>query len=346
MERRAFLKKSLSGVGFLVAAQQLEAGNLFKVPYPNKRERMLRWLSGESLPGYNPAAFFMHFGDKYKVGLSAAVKHLEYFRYTDMDFAKIQYEQHYTPVDFLNKPGDWGKMPLRKLDFYEPQLEAVRQIVAEVKKEALVVMTLYSPFMWAGHCATLPVLLSHMEENPDAVKKGIDILTESQMLFVRACIDIGVDGFYMSTQGSESNQFKNPDIFRKYIKPSDLVAMNEINGRCQFNILHVCDYNSLYSNYNEVLDYPGQVVNCNPQLTNSLLTWHQVSDLFKRPLMGGMPKKGILYKGTLNQIEAEVKHVISNAPKQFILGAECTVPSDISWDNLKHAIAVAHDSIA
>jgi uroporphyrinogen decarboxylase len=343
MERRSFIKNSLLGAGFLATYQQLGASGLAGPTFLNKRDRMLAWLEGKTESNYTPAAFFMHFDEQHKVGSAATEKHLEYFRATDMDFVKIQYEQHYKPVDFLKKPSDWSKLKMNKLDFYEPQLQTVRELVKATKKEALVVMTLYSPFMWAGHSATLPVLLSHMEDNPDAVKKGLDILTESQMLFVNACIDIGVDGFYMATQGSEINQFKNPELFAKYVKPSDLVAMNEINARCPFNILHVCDYNALYANYDAVLDYPGQVVNCNPQLTEKLLSWKEVSAMFKRTAMGGMPKKGVMYKGSPEEIQNEVQHILKDSPKQFILGSECTIPSDIDLKNVRKAIAVAHN---
>lgn len=308
----------------------------------NKRERMLRWLEGKGEPGYTPAAFFLHFDEQHKVGSAAAKKHLEYFKYTDMDFLKIQYEQEYTPVDFLKKPSDWSKLVPRKLDFYEPQLVTVREIVKEARKDALVVMTLYSPFMWAGHCASRPVLLSHMEEDPEAVKKGLDALIESQMLFVRACIQIGVDGFYMSTQGAESGQFSKQQLFTGYVKPADLVAMREVTSTCPFNILHVCDYNAPYISYEAVFDYPGQVVNCNPLLKEGQLSMKELSAKFRRPFMGGMDRHGVLTKGTPGQIEAEVKRVLKDAPAQFMLGADCTVPGDMDWSRIRQAISVAH----
>ena len=181
-----------------------------------------------------------------------------------------------------------------------------------------------------------------MEEDPEAVKKGLNALVESQLLFVHACIDIGVDGFYMSTQGLESGWFTDPKIFKNYIKPADIVAMKEVTSKCPFNILHVCDYVAPYVDYDAVLDYPGQVVNCNTHLKDKNLSWQQLSGMFKRPLMGGMDRKGVLATGSLDQIEAEVKSVLKNRPSQFILGADCTVPGDIDWKNLRHAISVAH----
>ena len=303
---------------------------------------MLQWLAGKTDPNYTPAAYFLHFGHDFKAGSAAAKRHLEYFRHTDMDFVKIQFEQTYSRQEFLQKPSDWSKLALRKIDFYEPLMETVRELVKTSNKDALILMTLYSPFMCAGHCATAPVLLRHLEEDPEAVKRGLEILTESQLIFVRACIKAGIDGFYMSTQGSEAKRFSTPKIFADYIKPADLVAMKEVSKSCQFNILHVCDYVAPYANYDAVRDYPGNIVNCSTSLTNGNLTGLELSKFFKRPFMGGMDGHGILATGTPQQVEAEIKRVVKTAPPQFILGADCTVAGDTDWNRLRHAISVAH----
>jgi uroporphyrinogen decarboxylase len=34
---------------------------------------------------------------------------------------------------------------------------------------------------------------------------------------------------------------------------------------------------------------------------------------------------------------------LQDAPERFILGADCTLPGDVDWDNIKTAIATAHD---
>ncbi|MBL8239671.1 MAG: hypothetical protein JNM66_19765 [Bryobacterales bacterium] len=328
MKRRAFLAAATSA---------------FAAPAPiGKRERMMQWLAGKTDPNYTPAAFFLHFGPEFKNGAAAARRHLEFFRQTDMDFVKIQFEQTYEHQTFLKTPADWSKLTLRKIDFYEPLVQTVRELVKSSKKDSLILMTLYSPFMCAGHCATSPVLKRHMEENPDAVKRGLEILTESQMIFVRACIREGIDGFYMSTQGSEASRYGGSKIFSDYIKPSDLVAMNEIQRSCPFNILHVCDYVAPYANYDAVLDYPGHVVNCNPVLTGKTLAPQTITTLFKRPFMGGLDRHGLLEKGTPAEIAAEIKRVVKSAPRQFILGADCTVDGKTDWNRLRQTIAVAH----
>lgn len=332
MNRRAFF-----GFSSLAAiAPRLAAAT------PNKRERMLQWLAGQTDPHYTPAAFFLHFGPEYKNGSAAAQKHLDFFRQTDMDFVKIQFEQTYERQPFLQKPTDWSKLTLRKIDFYEPLIQTVRDLVKAAKKESLILMTLYSPFMSAGQCSTPPVLKQHLLEAPDQVKRGLEILSESQMIFVRACIDAGVDGFYMSTQGSEKQRFGGSPIFANYIKPFDLVAMNAATTACPFNILHVCDYVAPYANYDAVLDYPGHLVNCNTKLLDREMTPREIARLFKRPYMGGLDRHGILATGTPTQVEAEIRRVARQAPGQFILGADCTVAAETDWQRLRHAIGVAH----
>ena len=60
----------------------------------NKRDVILNLLEGGENSRHVPAAFFLHFDPQYHRGQAAVDKHLEFFRYTDMDFVKIQYEHH------------------------------------------------------------------------------------------------------------------------------------------------------------------------------------------------------------------------------------------------------------
>lgn len=233
-------------------------------------------------------------------------------------------------------------MPSYKLDFYRGQLEAVEGLVKAAKKEALVLVTLYSPYMCAGHTTSLPLLTSHLQENPEPVRQGIEAITDSLMLFVKECIRIGVDGFYASTQGGEAGTFRDPRLFTQYVKPFDLVLMNEMRRSCPFNILHVCDYNAPYSDLSPFADYPGHVVNCNPQLTSRKLAWKEIAAIFKRPCMGGIDRHGIIATGSQAEVEATVKQALGEATRPFILGADCTLPANAKWENIRTAIAAAH----
>jgi uroporphyrinogen decarboxylase len=333
--RRSFLNSMLAMTAVSARGYEMSEAK-------SKRETMLGILEKSPRQDYIPAAFFIHFDRSCHFGQPAVKKHLEYFRFTNMDFLKIQYERTFPPIEFIRKPEDWKKMPLYKLDFYEPELEAVKGLVKAAKKEALVLVTLYSPFMCAGHTTSLPLLTAHLHEDPDQVKIGLETITNSLMLFVKECVRLGVDGFYASTQGGEAGRLKDPRLFKEYIKPFDLVLMNEINRSCIYNILHICDYNGPYADLTSYLDYPGHVVNCNPQLLSVKMTWKEIAQMFKRPCMGGLDRHGIIVSGSEEAIMKAVGQALNEACFPFILGADCTLPNDIRWKNIKTAIAAAH----
>jgi len=309
----------------------------------NKRELVLSLLDDSREFPIIPAAFFLHFDPQFHHGQAAIEKHLEYFKFTEMDFVKIQYETVFPFREEIRKPEDWLKMPQYGMDFYHDQVEIARGLVKAAGKEALVVQTLYSPFMCAGHSVGDEVLMQHLLENPEPVRKGIEIITESLRIFVRACIAAGVDGFYHSTQGGETSRLEGSSLFDEIVKPSDLSLMNEISEKCEFNILHVCDYVDGYNDLTPFLDYPGDVVNCSLKLGEKHLSGQEVSDMFGRPFMGGMERLGTILNGTPAEVQKMAHSVLESAPRRYILGADCTIPSTVNWENIHIAIQTAHE---
>jgi uroporphyrinogen decarboxylase len=284
----------------------------------------------------------MHFDPAFHQGQAAVEKQLEFFRSTGMEFIKIQYEQAQSPYPPISKPEDWLNVPLVGEDFFTPSLGVVEGLVKAAGKEALVLMTVYSPFMWAAHLDPAGLIGLHLQENPGAVTQGLEIMTENVKMLVHGCMQAGVDGFYVSSQGGEAFRFPNTDFFQKYIKPTDLAIWSEI-GACPFNILHICDFVGGYADLTPFLDYPGHVVNSSLKLGERSLTPTEASNLFKRPFMGGLERKGLIATGSPAAIRKHVEGLLDEAPDRFILGADCTVPSETPWENLAAAISAAHE---
>jgi uroporphyrinogen decarboxylase len=307
----------------------------------NKRDTMLSLIHDTAAPDYIPAAFFLHFISAYHQGQAAIDKHLEFFRSTGMDFVKIQYEQPFPASTPIRKPEDWAHAPRCSEEFFEASIQVVEGLVKSAKPEALVIMTLYSPFMWAAHLAEDGDMARQLQENPEAVKKGLEIMTENVLTLVRACKRVGVDGFYASSQGGEAFRFQDRNIFQKYIKPTDLAVWAEISS-CSFNILHICDYEGAYDDLTPFLDYPGQVVNSSLKIGEQTLSPKELSQLFGRPFMGGLERKGVLATRSPEAVQRAATGVLAQAPERFILAADCTVPSDTPWENLRTAIETAH----
>ncbi len=308
----------------------------------DKRDRVLSLLDPTYARGYVPAAFFMHFGAAYREGQPAVDRHLAYFRHTGMDFVKIQYEHAFPRIPEIRRPEDWRKMPLYGHEFFEAPLKVVDSLVRAAKHEALVLVTLYSPFMCAGHTTSDQIITEHLKADPEAVRIGLEIITESLLTFVRGCIGLGVDGFYASTQGGEAHRFAGTDVFASYVKPYDLVLMQEADMACPFNILHICDYCDGYDDLSPFLDYPLDVVNCSLAVGDRTMTPREAAAYFRRPFMGGMDRHGVIASGDVPAIQASVGDILATAPERFILGADCTIPGDTDWDVIQAAVDAAH----
>jgi len=307
----------------------------------NKRDTVLSLVDSQTPPAYVPAAFFMHFDPVYHQGQAAIDRHLEFFRATGMDFVKIQYEQSVPPAALVRTPEDWEHAPRCDEAFFASSIGVVEGLVKAAKDEALVIMTVYSPFMWAAQLAGAETLAEHLREKPDAVRAGLEIMTENVLTLIRGCKRVGVDGFYVSSQGGEAFRFPGTDLFQKYIKPTDLAVWDEVQS-CVLNILHICDYAGAYDDLSPFLDYPGHIVNCSLTLGEQTLRPTDVAQMFGRPFMGGLERKGVITAGSLDDIRQAAAGVLAEAPEYFILAADCTVPSDTPWEHLKAAIDTAH----
>ncbi len=314
----------------------------------NKRDRILNLIYETKKQCYIPGAFFMHFGEDHFFGESAINKHLNFFHNADLDFLKIQYEQRFPLLHEIQKPADWYKVPFFKKDFYAEQLHVINEIVKRGKKEALVIATVYSPLTFAGHFTGKKrhvnhVHINHLNEDPELVKKGLEIITESILLYVKECVKLGVDGFFQVTEGGESKRFTKDNIFKDYIKPFDLIIGKEIKSISQCNILHIHPGEGRYKNYSEFINYPCQIINCELEMEDGPISTKELYNIFKKPIMGGLSRNGVIVNGNKNEIISIVNKAISEAPEKFILGANCTIPEETNWSNVKVAMDTAHN---
>ncbi|MDR2706617.1 MAG: hypothetical protein LBC02_12630 [Planctomycetaceae bacterium] len=349
MNKREFLKTSLamtSGLGLLsgginsvsaVENQETKpSGNSsvgsIKI---NKREKLLSVLDQSKPNQYVPAAFFMHFPEKF--GEDAAKRHINYFRATNMDIVKVQYELSLPRLE-IQKPEDWEKVPVYKTDYFEPVLALIEYVAKELKSEALIIPTVFGTFTQIVQTAgNIQKVLEHAQENPDIVAKGIKNLTESLLNYVSEAIKRGADGFYYSIQGGDNEHFAKSELFNR-ISQSNIAVLQEVNNKTLLNILHIC---GTYNEISKFISLPTSIVN--PPFTlkdGSRVHVKDVQETFHRPVLGGLNKNGVISGGTFEQIVPEVDSLLQEAPSNFFLGADCTIHAE--WDTLRKVIDYAH----
>jgi uroporphyrinogen decarboxylase len=357
MKKREFLKTSIYALGgwglcsantaaLFAASKKPVANDKNSVTYlantANKREKVLAVLDQSKPNVYVPAAFFLHFNDK--LGQGAIDSHVQFFRATNMDFVKVQYEIVVPHLEEIKSPKDWAKIPVYRKDFFEPQLAVIEALAKELKSEALILPTVYSPLSLAQQTVGR-YAIEHIKQDPDATAKGLQSITESIVNYIDEAIKRGADGFYISTQGGNSRFFGNGPLFEKAVVPYDRIVSQEASDKALLNILHICDYGeSYYTQINQFSSYPGSIINApNVLLDGTPIKLKDVQKTFRRPVMGGLDRLGVLAKGTEEEAKAAADKVLSDAPANFILGADCTVPGDVPYQKLRAVIDYAHD---
>jgi uroporphyrinogen decarboxylase len=308
-----------------------------------KRDCVLEMAQTGRATSYVPAAFFLHFPETYRSGRAAVDKHVEYFTATGNDIMKIQYERRFERDDRIRRPSDWKNVTCYGMEFYEEQIAVMKGVVEEVGDQAVVVVTLYSAFMFAGHVVGKDAIVRHLNEDPEQVAAGLEIITDSMSTLIDGALAAGVDGFYASTQGGEAGRFDDPTLFDTYIRPLEMRIWNEIDRRARVNILHVCDYALPYESLEPFADYPGQIVSAPTNLAHRTMTGAEVATLFGRPFLGGMDRLGPLSTGPIDAVRAEAREALGSGPEAMILGADCTLAAEAPWENIAAATRAAHE---
>lgn len=53
------------------------------------------------------------------------------------------------------------------------------RLAEAARRDVLALLTVYSPFMWAVRYSSAETLAAHLREHPQAVQKGLEIVTEN-----------------------------------------------------------------------------------------------------------------------------------------------------------------------
>ena len=330
-------------VALIAATTGIQAVNAQQSVADNRRERILQVLDQSRPNEYVPAGFFLHFENK--LGRKAVEDHKAFYKATNMDFVKVFYEIAVPKID-IQSGKDWEKVPVYSEEFFAPQVAVIEDLAREFGKEAFILPTVYSPLALAhqtlGRGKDFKKLI---EEDPKAFGQAIKNLSLSIENYLRSARKHGADGFYVSSQGGDGNTIPTK-IWKEQIRPWDKHVSEVANEIGLINILHICDYGTPYKNAEalyEYADYPASIINVPLKFSDgSTLNLKEAQKRFGRPIFGGLERLGVISKGTLEEAKAEVDKVLKDAAPNFILGADCTVPSDTDWEKLRAVIDYAH----
>ncbi|HEX6779429.1 MAG TPA: uroporphyrinogen decarboxylase family protein, partial [Ktedonobacterales bacterium] len=143
----------------------------------------------------------------------------------------------------VQEQGDW-----RRLHPLDPnkgamgeQLQALHLISSELKGEAYFIHTIFNPLSVAKYLVgnKFEPVQTSIEDNPDALRKALEVITETFIDYIQAALETGASGIFYATTGWASRDKLTEDQYRAFGMDYDLRVMEAFQGE-PFNVLHNC----------------------------------------------------------------------------------------------------------
>lgn len=307
-----------------------------------KRERLLNAFENKPVDRV-PIGFWYHFSPDEDTGEKMVEQHLNLYREADMDMIKVMCDGYFNyPNPYIEKvtcPEDWFAMtPLGEDHPYiTRQVERAKRVVEETAGECCVFYNVFCPMSLMRFGTSEELLMSHIKMNPEAVCHAFKVIGEDVKALVRRLItEAGCEGIYYCVQNAEKFRF-TAEEYRKLVTPAELDVLEYANTLSGNNILHCCGWAGDANRIEVWQDYPAKAVNWAVYVEN--LTLAEGKRFFGgRCVLGGFDnrKTGLLYSGTRQEIEQETERLLrETGTVGVVLGADCTLPSDIDTERLK-----------
>lgn len=308
-----------------------------------KRERVLAALQGKPVDCV-PAGFSLHFPKDKNSGEAGVQAHLTFFQETDTDLVKIMNENLVPNQGAIRTPEDWACIgPItRETPFIQKQLEFTKKILDRCDPDAYSLGTLHGITASAihpieadyGYDPVRTLLTEHLRANSVPVLDAMKRIADGMCQLAWGYKEAGVDGVYYAALGAETRWFTDEE-FDRWIAPLDKLILSEIQKAGCHVFLHICKDGLNMERYRSYGDYC-DVVNWGVyEVPYSL---EEGKKLFPgKTLMGGLANRsGPLVEGTQEELAAAVAQVVETAGTQgFILGADCTLPTEIPTQRIR-----------
>jgi len=314
-----------------------------------KPERIKAALAGKPVDRV-PVSFWRHWPGDDQDPDALAIVTLDFQKRYDLDFIKIPVTSTFCVADYgvkhdylgklggdrdylervIKKLEDWDRiepLDIRK-GTYGKQLKTLRTVLKKREAATPVVFTIFNPLAMAAYLAGDETLLVHLRTEPERVKRAVAALTETCAKFVKAVIDEGCDGIFLSSRFS-SFEIMDYNEYKKFGRQGDLEVLKAAS-KGWFNILHLHGQHPMFE---QLSDYPVQAVNWHDRTAYPDLKG--AKKLFKGALAGGVEQFQTLHLGTPAEVEAQVKGAIKQTGgRRLIVTPGCTYPVDIPHRNL------------
>ncbi|MEJ5201387.1 MAG: uroporphyrinogen decarboxylase family protein [Anaerolineales bacterium] len=289
-----------------------------------------------------PVSLWRHFpvDDQTPEGLAAAVVNFQ--KQYDFDFIKVTPASSFCIKDWgatdrwtgnfegtrdyqqpvILHPEDWVKLPLLdpNMGHLGRQLTALRYLKNEFGNSVPILQTIFSPLAQAKNLVGKDNLILHIRQYPEALRSGLEIITESTIRFIDEAMKIGIDGVFFAIQHAQYSLLSQ-DEFLTFEKPYDIKVL-ETTKSLWLNMIHLHGEHVMFD---LVADLPVQIINWHDRHTQPSLK--EALDRFPGVVCGGLKRWETMVLGSPEDVLREAKDAIQQTSgRRFILGTGCVLP--------------------
>jgi len=230
-------------------------------------------------------------------------------------------------------PEDWASLsPLDPLKGHlGAQLTCLKLLTGEFSPHTPVIQTIFSPMSQAKNLVGLGDLLVHMRQHPDLLHAGLQRITDTTIRFLKEAVKTGIDGVFYAVQHGQYGLLTS-DEFDEFCRAYDLQVLEASQG-LWLNLLHLHGEAVMFD---QVLDYPVQIINWHDRQTSPTLA--EARQRFKGAVCGGLRQWETMLLGTPESVRAEAVDAFDQTGgERFILGTGCVLPTTAPYGNIMAA---------
>jgi uroporphyrinogen decarboxylase len=322
-----------------------------------KEERLRATIQGQAVDR-PPVALWRHFpgDDQRPEDLAAAT--VAFQRRYDFDFVKVTPASSFCLRDWgaqdrwvgnlegtrdyvdygagsapVQSPDDWPR------DVLDPgqgalgaQLRCLRLIGDELAGEVPFIQTVFNPLSQAKNLVGAERLPVHVRRYPDAVRAGLEAITETTIRFVEAVVErTAAAGVFYAVQHAQYGLLSEEE-YTTFGRLYDLRVLEAAQG-LWLNVLHLHGEDVMFD---LLADYPVQVINWHDRETPPTLAEGQRR--FGGAVCGGLGRWDGVVQGTPDLVHQQAAEAIAQTGgRRFILGTGCVTPIVAPTSNIRAA---------
>ena len=314
----------------------------------NKRERVIAAFQGKETD-HVPVCMWKHVPQEFwEDDDKFAECQADFLKSTDVDFMKLSGDKFFgwpSPVleNITSAEELYNIKPLgADHPYLRGQIERTKKVIKALNGECVALYLIFAPISYLRLQIGYPMMMKLIRENPEAMKYACSVIAEDVKLLVKGIIEeSGADGIFYSVQNAEVDRFTEEE-YRDWITPSDKAVLDYANTLSSMNAIHLCAWEEIPNRLSVWADYKAPVISWSRYI--DIMDIQEAKKTFGCTVWGGFDNRSntLLYTGTREEIEAEVRSLIEQGGKSgYILGADCSIHDELSEERIRWVVEAA-----